>query len=837
MEKVRIGIEILVSSIMLALAACSQVTPPTATQTPIPPTRTVAPPTATAEPSPTLRPEKLISQNKPARVSAAWVMEPPERAVNGNMNDWWGAGGPAPQWIEIDLQGLYAISRVRVINQGPTGNAPYQVIGRGSDHKNQLLHVFDGHKYENQTLEITPKTAWEDISTIRVEILNGSGWVGFREVQVYSRQEPKSWPVSAVPPTALFSAHVQAEELEVITAENAILMNPLAILGRGSINHLAWSMDGEQLAAAGTLGVWLYNPADLNKPPQLLEGHSRDVLTVAFSQDGMKILSGSQDGTVKHWEAATGKLKRTISLWDDFSYEIGDQKREREVWNITISPDGRLLAEISLDGTLRVWNLVSKAEIIALEGVPFFFTGLAFSPDSSLLVYSGYDGSIDVLDVKIGSLRETFSGHTGRVLGLAFSPDGKTLSTGGSDMSIRLWDVLSGNELSFLDGHTAEVLSLVFSPDGRTLASSSVDGTLRLWDVETRGERLLIDQVYGVTKLAFSPDRAMLASNGYNVDLRLWDTETGDRIDTLDVQTVHTNAVTSIAFNPDSKLLAAGSEDGVVRMWELETNKIHATLLGHEAGVTGVAFSPDGKLLASSSFDGTVSLWNGETGMPIDIFQGHGSYVRCVAFSPDSRTVASGGTDKTVRLWDVATGEERLVLTGHTGEVESVAFSPDGAWLVSASADKTLRIWEVANGEEKGVLQGHESFALSAAFDPGGGKLASGGGDHSLRVWDLEFSEEVVSGRNRFPPIGHGGWVLSVAFSPDGEIVARGGVSTTSFWVAPGEIQLFSADTGFPYARLMGHTQRVTSIVFSPDGKLLASGSGDGSIRLWGVQD
>jgi hypothetical protein len=154
---------------------------------------------------------------------------------------------------------------------------------------------------------------------------------------------------------------------------------------------------------------------------------------------------------------------------------------------------------------------------------------------------------------------------------------------------------------------------------------------------------------------------------------------------------------------------------------------------------------------------------------------------------------------------------------------------------VSASADYTLRVWEVATGKEISVLRGHQSFALSASFSPDGTMLASSGGDHWLRLWDWREVSGAWTGKERPTPKGHPGWVLSVAFSPDGAIVASANVSTTSYWVAPGEIHLYSSDTGYPYALLRGHTKRVTSIAFSPDGKLLASGGADGTVRLWGT--
>jgi len=804
------------------LSACVPATALIETRTPEP--------TATLEPSPTPRPEKNVALRKPVRVSAYWIADPPERAVDGILNNWWGAGGTIPQWIEVDLEGIYSISKIRLTNQGPTGMASYRVIGRGPDNKNRLLHVFHGNKFENQKLEFSPESAWEDICTIRIEINEGSGWVGLREVQVFSRDEPKPLPISVKPATPPYLAQVDPDALEPIAADNAVLMKELVMLGRGHINDLSWSPDGMVLAAASPLGVWLYDPAALNSAPRLLEGHTRDVLSVVFNQSGTNILSASQDGTVKRWEVATGALKQTISLWNDFSYEATEQNRNVEVWSMAFNPNGTLLAAGSLDGRLSLWDLSTGKTRTVLKGHTSPITHLTFSPDGKLLASAGSNGDVFIWDVKAGSQQANLSGD-GQVQDLVFSPDSKTLAYGGVPMPVHLWNTVAGDERAELSEHSG-VLSLAYSPDGNILATGDMTGMLKLWDDESASSKVLREHADWVTEMAYSPDGKTLATYAWDGTLRLWEIATGIPVAGV---SAHTSPVTSIAFSPDGKVLASGGEDNMVRLWDIKTNHLLAILWRHTAGVTGVAFGPDGKLLASSSFDRTVRLWDTATGNQIAILEGHESYVRCVAVSPDGKTIASGSTDRTVRLWDTKTGKERFVLTGHEGEVESVAFSPDGLWLVSASADKSLRVWEVATGKEADVLHGHLSPALGVAFNPNGTGLASVGQDFYMRLWKWDVSSSPASGRQVGSPRGHSGSVLSVAFSPGGDIVADASMSTWSYYVAPGEIHLYSSDSGYPYVMLRGPTKRVTSIAFSPDGKLLASGSADGSVRLWGV--
>lgn len=574
-------------------------------------------------------------------------------------------------------------------------------------------------------------------------------------------------------------------------------------------------------------------------------GHTSDVVEVAFTPDGKRVVSAGKGGTIRLWDATTGEQLSTLT------------GHEGRIDGLAVSPDGSSIASAGSDAKVRLWDAKSGAIIHTISGHLGAINGLAFSPTGDRIASASVDKTVKVWDPKSGEEIFTVTGHTASVVGVAFSPNGKQLaSTSSGDTTIRIWDLQTGEQIKVVHHPYPEVRRLAFSPDGSRLAAVTYSVCM-LWDTQTwehLGEVSRHNRV--VRCVAYSPDGTQLATAGDSTEIKLWDTRTGNLINTLNG---HAKTVWSIAFSPDGTRLVSGSRDGTVRIWSTHGDN-DLTLGGHAGFVHCVAFSSDGKQLASGSEsvilrdaqtgnakfrlkgltdkvnelsfspngsrlatgadDNTVRLWNTETGEEVAVMTGHTGSVTGVAYSPDGKNLVSSSRDGTIKLWDVHAHKETATLTGHQGTVYDVAFSPNGSCFASAGYDTTVKLWDAATGSEIRTFTGHTGLVRTVAFDPAGKRLVSGGYDTKIRVWDVASGKQIATAH------ASSGAVFGVAFSSDGKRFAACGTDHS--------VHLLETLSGHEIMTFFPGKDGVESVAFSPDGTRLAAAVADiGNIRIW----
>jgi WD40 repeat protein len=287
-------------------------------------------------------------------------------------------------------------------------------------------------------------------------------------------------------------------------------------------------------------------------------------------------------------------------------------------------------------------------------------TSLSFTGDSKTLMAASLDGDVRLWDVVTNKERLKLGDGTRRPVA-AISADGRLLAWGGDnpnrkdDAVVILRDLGTGKQRVLKD---KEVRGVAISADGKTLAWGTRAG-VKLWDLTADKERPLLKHL-GAARLAFSPDGKALASvSPYSPEVKVWDVATGEERAAL---VGHTDQVWSVAFTTDGKTLATGGDDQTVKLWDLTTGKERATLKGHPGVVRSVAVTADGKLLASGGYQlvskdppkysGVVKLWDPATGKERATLK-LPEAVNAVAISADGKTLAVAEVEG-IKLWDVA---------------------------------------------------------------------------------------------------------------------------------------------------------------------------------------
>ena len=600
-----------------------------------------------------------------------------------------------------------------------------------------------------------------------------------------------------------------------------------ARLGKGKINDVKFSLDGNLLAVATDIGVWLYD-AHTGSEIALLNDKPKNVRTIAFSPDGKTLATGSwsREGAIQLWDIATATLISSIGIG---SIDV-----------LAFSEDDKTLASVGSSQGLQfhVWDVDTGLEVSHFEGQQnrFNFGVLAISPNHRFFASAG-GKKVFLWDTETQTLKHTIEADSASHL--AFSPDSKTLVSG--RMTIQLWDVETGNQMSRLDGHADKVDALTFSPDGKTLAIGDSSREIWLWNIPTINNQLtqrqlgsitsklatdtpnLTEHIRAIETLAFTADGRTLVSASRDTTIRLWDVDTGNSRLMTDG---HTEAIYGLSFLKDGKTLVNGSSDCTLRLWNTETQDQQLIPVKHPWTAFYFAFSEDGKTVAIGSTGGRTRLWSRDTEDFIATFKAsHRHLINQIAFSPDDKILACGSFGGKIELWDVLNHQRIATLNDHTNQIMGLVFSPDGKTLASAARqDPMIVLWDINNIGSKTVLLVEGDFGTDAlAFSPDGKTLVSGHRGGRIYASDVVTREQLPIFTRRTSSI------TALVFSPDGKILVTGS--------GDGSIRLLYANTYRPIRdALIGHASRISELTFSPDGDTLFSGSFDGTILTWNLE-
>jgi WD40 repeat protein len=654
-------------------------------------------------------------------------------------------------------------------------------------------------------------------------------------------------------------AHVLATRPELLpeiaydwTRSRAVFEAASAVLGSQGWQQHRWLRRVVRRELAGQASL------------QTFAGHTGSVTCLALAPAGGWIVSGSEDKTIKVWDAAAGVCVSTLSGHDGI------------VTAMSVSSDGKLLATGSTDGRVGVWDLETMRLVKRLSGHGRSVSAVVIGPDGREVVTASsgrYTKSVRarIITWRLDSLRRDHDFEIGMsgVKALAIAGDGQTILAGDED-GIEAWSLATesrswslpkdsesrclvvrprrqtfltgsigilcrrlsdGQRLTRqLSGSLGQPTSLAVDASGNTLVAGQYGNTVEVWDLRSQKLRTTYrGHSRPVRAVAITADGTRAVSGGDDFTVRLWDLGvSGEGAETP----AYEREPVQIAEIPGVGRVVTAGEVGTPKMWRLHDHSLERRLEGLIPSFHSFAVTPDGSQLVTASFGG-IRFYRFDTGKKVHEIPIEASYVNSIAVSRDGQRVFFSAMGGLVECWDVPRAGRLWQRKGHGYMTSSVCLTPDGSGVLTSGWSGGVLLRDPGTGRVKKTLRGASLNIYAIAVSPDGRVVVAGAPTGHVeafalsdgrRIWSQAHENQVWSVSITLD----GGYALSAGTDrmlilwdlETGAEVARyvaGAELRHCLALSTGEIAISDVHGDVDFLELMGSPQTTTGGIASTD--------------------
>lgn len=524
--------------------------------------------------------------------------------------------------------------------------------------------------------------------------------------------------------------------------------------------------------------------------------HEDMIYSAQYSDDGRHILTASQDGYVKIWDAVRSKevfseqfkeIKEAIfcpkqdkillRFYNRIAlYDIDSRRVEKEIMIpsclcVCYNNQGTIIAAASRNKIIILDNNLNVVR--HLHGHKMGIQSLDFSCDDRLLasasgsVFNSIDNTIKIWELAEGKNTKTLVGHSNEVTCVRFSPDNIHLVSASCDSTIIVWNLEEEKKEGQINGHTEFVNHVEYNPMGTELVSCSYDNTISIWDANTL-KRMQTIKCDGWSDFVHYDKTGMSIVVGLWEKLATWKKQRENNIWWYDLDA----GVEDVVHSADGKLIAIKTSNCVDVLDVEKREKINTIKLSNIKEYTPIQFHSDNKSVVCVTNDNNfeiISVYNPKERIQIkldhyieEFVVGKAGIIYAATYDDDSILLEGWDIDKGTNIFSIE--------TGITTSINHLTLSENNIFLaascgVLSDEENYIMLWNLDSMKCVHKFEGHVNGVLCSAFSKNGEKLLSVSQDHTLRCWDVNKGVELY--KHRLHDMAH-----SVTTSYDGELFA-----------------------------------------------------------------